>query len=140
MPLEAVSRRLCGASYVLFGFGDRRYLMTRDQGSCTGVAALWAGPELIRVTGLTAPQAAAVGADHTTRITATEAQARAAEEFIWGSMRQGDNPAEPVATGAYDGSVYCAARSTQRCPRAMVRRRGAERVNGNMPPCVADRR
>lgn len=109
-PLAAVNARLPGVRYVLFGFGDRRYLMTRDQGSCTGLAALWPGPGLILVTGLATTPALAFSERQVIRIEVTAAQELAAEAFVWRSMAGGDAPVEPVATGPYDGSVYFSAR------------------------------
>ncbi len=109
-PLAVVNARLPGARFVLFGFGDRRYLMTRDQGSCTGLAALWPGPGLILVTGLATTPALAFSERQVIRIEVTAAGELAAEEFVWRSMAEGDAPVEPVATGPYDGSVYFGAR------------------------------
>ena len=107
-PLDAVSRLQPGESYVLFGFGDRRYLLTQDQSSCSGLLALWPGPGLILVSGLAAPPEPAFSQDQTIRIKVTNAQARAAEAFIRASMSQGEKAVEPVATGPYDGTVYYA--------------------------------
>ena len=108
-PRDAVSRLQPGTSDVLSGFGDRPYLMTRDQSSCSGLLALWPGPGRILVSGLAAPPESAFRQDRTTRIKLANAQARAAETFIWASMSQGEKAVEPVATRPHDGSVYYAA-------------------------------
>lgn len=105
-PLAATRTALPGATYILFGFGDRRYLMTRDENTCTGLAALWPGPGLLLVTGLPAPPAVAFSEKQSVRIRVTAAQARAAQAFIWAAIATHDGKAEPLASGPYDGSVY----------------------------------
>jgi len=53
-PLRALNTEFAGARYLIFGFGDRHYLMARNYQSFELLAALWPGPGLMLVTGLTA--------------------------------------------------------------------------------------
>ena len=109
--LAGIAAHWPGATSVLFGFGDQRYLMSRDAGSSSGLAALWPGPGLILVTALRGEMANAFGKSEVLVLPATAAQARRAEDFIWGSLlaRNQTGGVKPVAAGPYDGSVYYAA-------------------------------
>jgi hypothetical protein len=104
--LAEVAKAIPGAKYVLFGFGDRRYLLSRDEGSCSGVAALWPGAGLVLLTGLTTPPAMAFHHGDAVSIAVTAAGARTAQDFIWRTLRHTDAPIRPLAKGPYDGSFY----------------------------------
>ena len=58
-PLASLRADLPQAAYLLFGFGDRHYLLDQDRGPGGILVALWPGPGLMLATGLTnSPQAA----------------------------------------------------------------------------------
>lgn len=101
-PLRAISDAVPQARYLEFGFGDRHYLMTRDHGTTTLLAAVWPGASLILMTALKATPQEAFGAEHVVVLHVRAAQAASVQNFIWGSMTA---PA-PVADGPYPGSVF----------------------------------
>jgi hypothetical protein len=117
-PLRVVLQDLPGATSLFFGFGDRRYLMSRHRYAAT-LAALWPGAGLILVTGLRASPAEGFGAVHVIQLRVSREASRRAQQFIWGSLqgvgsRRADSrhadsghAAQPAAIpGPYDGSVY----------------------------------
>jgi hypothetical protein len=120
-PLAALRESLPGARYLLFGFGDRHYLLDQDRGAAGMLAALWPGAGVLLVTGLSASAQDAFGAQHVIEIRVSPSQAAAAQQFVWQSLArqslaaQGDmqrDTATPLRSGPYDGSLYYA--STQR--------------------------
>ena len=104
--LAGLGSPLPGARYVLFGFGDRRYLVTHDESSCSAVAALWPGAAVVLVSGLTATPDAAFSPKQVLRLAVSKSQARAAQDFIWQSIHAAYGPTTPLATGPYPGSAY----------------------------------
>jgi len=110
--LASVAHRWPVASYLLFGFGDRRYLMSRDTGSCSGLAALWPGPGLILVTAIQGDLAGAFDDSEVLALPVESEQELRAQAYIRHSLRARDEQIlEPVAVGPYDGSAYYAATS-----------------------------
>ncbi len=107
-PLAQVLAEFPGARYLVFGFGDRRYLLRHGEESAA-LAALWPGPGLILVTGLSAAPAAAFGAAHVIRIPVTPTQARGAQTFVWNAIIKTGGSLEVYAPGPYAGSLYFAA-------------------------------
>ena len=108
--LASIANQWPGASYVLFGFGDRRYLMSRDEGSCSGLAALWPGPGLILVSAIRGDLAQAFGGSEVLVLPVDAAQEIRAQSYVRASMlARGGHALEPVAVGPYDGSSYYAA-------------------------------
>ena len=104
--LAEVAKAVPGARYVLFGFGDRRYMLSRDEGSCSAVAALWPGAGLVLLTGLATTPAAAFRGSDAQSIPITADGARAAQDFIWNTLRHTAAPVRPLADGPYPGSYY----------------------------------
>jgi len=111
--LAQLGQDLPGARYLIFGFGDRHYVLARDKNFGGMVAALWPGPGLILATGLTAAPERAFGPDQVTRLAVTRAQSEAAAAFVRRSLSTaaGDRP-RPYASGPYGGSLFYASSST----------------------------
>jgi hypothetical protein len=105
--LGAIKTQFTTAKYLFFGFGDRRYLLTRNQSGPVLLRALWPGPALILVTAIANTPALAFGRTQVLMIELSATQARTMQAFIRSSMPDGD-PA-PVAAGPYEGSEYYAA-------------------------------
>ncbi len=105
-PLAAISPDFPSVRYLVFGFGDRRYLMAGDHGLFAKIAALWPGAALVLVTGLTATPAAAFGQSQVVRLEATAQQLRLLQMFIVESLTD----SQPTARGPYEGSLYFEAR------------------------------
>jgi hypothetical protein len=121
-PLASVSGNFPAVRYLVFGFGDRHYLLAADHGFFSETAALWPGPGLILVTGLASTPAAAFGNTQVIRLESTEAQLRLLQSFIFDALADSlssvpgvpDSPlnaaAIPIAPGPYAGSWYFAAK------------------------------
>lgn len=112
-PLAALRAEFAGTQFLLFGFGDRHYLLDEDRGLRGALAALWPGPGLILVTGLATTLQAAFGEDNVIEIPVTAAQLRSVQDFVWRSLSRGDSasddsPIAPLHAGPYEGSLYYA--------------------------------
>jgi hypothetical protein len=108
-PLASLRADFPAAGYLLFGFGDRHYLLAQDRGFGGMLAALWPGPGLMLVTGLTTTTQAAFGNDNVIEIPVTAAQARNAQAFVWQSLAAENGAVKPLQPGPYDASLYYAA-------------------------------
>lgn len=105
-PLDALEAGFPGVRYLIFGFGDRRYLMSKHRTPAM-LGALWPGKGLILVTALAAGPAHAFGGAHVIALQVSPEQSAAAEKFIWDSLVNGVE----VAPGPYEGSAYFNARA-----------------------------
>jgi uncharacterized protein (TIGR02117 family) len=111
-PLTSLAGDYPTARYLEFGFGDRHYLMTRDHGPSTLLAALWPGPGLVLMTALTGTPQQAFGADNVVMLPVTPSQSRQIQAFIWETVSMTSSQTgsvKPIATGPYEGSVFFAA-------------------------------
>jgi hypothetical protein len=106
LPLSSVLTALPGARYVVFGFGDRRYLLAPHKTVFRLLGALWPAPGLILATGLTASPEAAFGAEHVLPLHVSAAEAHAAADLVWRSMATAGGATIPVAPGPYPGSFF----------------------------------
>jgi hypothetical protein len=108
-PLAGIRTQLGGARYLIFGFGDRHYLIDHG-GSTKGLlGAVWPGSGVVLVTGLDATPEAAFGVTEVIRLTLSATQARRLEVFVWGTLATGVDAASVLGAGPYDGSYYYAA-------------------------------
>lgn len=108
-PLRVVRAELPQARYLLFGFGDRRYLTARSDRFDALLAALRPGAALILLTGLTDTPQDAFGT-RAVRVVPLEArQMQAAQAFIWRTLVHARDRPTPVQAGPYGGSEYLAA-------------------------------
>ena len=108
-PLASLRKDFPNSRYLLFGFGDRHYLLDKDRGFGGMLAALWPGAGLILVTGLDDSMQAAFGEDNVIEIPVTEAQARLAQQFVWQSLSADRGSVAALRAGPYEGSLYYAA-------------------------------
>jgi hypothetical protein len=108
-PLKSLTSRFPSARYLVFGFGDRHYLMNKDRGPPETFAALWPGKAVVLVTGLTASPMEAFGAGQVIALNVTVVQARAAEAFVWNSLSRQNQNVDPDTAGPYQGSLYFSA-------------------------------
>jgi uncharacterized protein (TIGR02117 family) len=105
-PLATLRPALPEAHYLLFGFGDKHYLLNHG-GSLDGlIGAVWPGQGLVLVTGLEGRPEQAFGAGGVTRLTVSAAQERRLEDFVWSTLASRDGIASPLAPGPYSGSLY----------------------------------
>jgi hypothetical protein len=92
---------------LFFGFGDRRYLLTKSRNAPLLVRALWPGPALILVTAIDGPPTVAFGDSQVIRIELSPAQAHAMQAFIRASMV--GSQLTPLGPGPYAESAFYAA-------------------------------
>ncbi|HEX4241957.1 MAG TPA: DUF2459 domain-containing protein [Steroidobacteraceae bacterium] len=101
--LAPVGARFPGVQYLLFGFGDERYLMAAHHGSPPVLSgALWPGPGLILVTALQATPADAFGSSHVIAIDVSRDELAGAQRFARDAMLG----TAPYAAGPYAGSLF----------------------------------
>jgi uncharacterized protein (TIGR02117 family) len=108
-PLASLRTDFPGVRYLLFGFGDRHYLLDRDRGFSGALAALWPGAGLMLVTGLTATAQTAFGDNNVIEIRVSSAQTRELQQFVWRSLTRDGGGVTPLHLGPYQGSLYYAA-------------------------------
>jgi uncharacterized protein (TIGR02117 family) len=109
LPLAGLREDFPGVAYLQFGFGDRRYLMSRHHGAGMMLSALWPGAGLILLTALKATPQQAFGASQVIELAVTGEQSHDLQRFIWQSLSSDSAPIKPVAAGPYEGSEFYAA-------------------------------
>jgi hypothetical protein len=107
-PLAMLAAEFPGARTLLFGFGDRHYLLDQDRGVGGMLAALWPGAGVMLVTGLGASAQDAFGEGHVIELQVSVSQAAAAQRFVWQSLTAKKDAVTPLRVGPYDGSLYYA--------------------------------
>jgi hypothetical protein len=105
-PLAAVRSQLPAAHYLLFGFGDQHYLVNHGPSLGSLAGAIWPGPGLVLVTGLTGTPEHAFGAEGVIRLLLTADQARRLEEFVLKTLAATNGVPKVLATGPYAESYY----------------------------------
>jgi len=109
-PVAALLADFPGARYLMFGFGDRRYLLHRQHGGAELLSALWPGPGLLLVTGLSQTPAMAFGKDSVLALELDRQQLQGVEAFVAQSLstraRSAQFEAQVEAEGPYSGSLY----------------------------------
>lgn len=105
-PLAALRADFPASRYLVFGFGDRHYLLDQDRGVGGMLAALWPGPGLILATGLISTMQAAFGEGNVIEIPVTAAQLRSAQDFVWSSLAAEHEAVAPLHAGPYEGSIF----------------------------------
>ncbi len=112
-PLADLERDFPGARFLVFGFGERAYLMARDGGSSEMPGALLPSKSAIRMTALRAPPAAVFGAKNTVTLHLSRQGVDRIAALIWqGMQKQPDGTARRLAGGPDDASVLYAATET----------------------------
>jgi len=110
--LQPVSAAFPGSRYLLFGFGNRHYLLRRDAVSMA--AAFWPGPGLMMVMSLESAQPEdAFGTENVVRLALTPQQMSSLQSFIARSFAAHAGAPVRVAPGPFEGSAFY--QSVQRC-------------------------
>ncbi len=104
-PLASLRAPLPNARYLLFGFGDKHYLLTQGRSFDRLLGAVWPGEGLVLLTGIEATPEEAFGAREVMRLTVSVTQALEMEEFVWKTLAQ-NGVATVLAPGPYPGSFY----------------------------------
>ena len=105
-PLATLRAALPEAHYLLFGFGDKHYLLSRANSFEGMVGAIWPGEGLVLMTGVAGMPEQAFGVAGVTRLRVSAAQAEKLEEFVWNTLVTHDGIATALAPGPYDESLY----------------------------------
>jgi hypothetical protein len=108
-PLATLRDDFPGVAYLVFGFGDRRYLLSQQHSAGNMLAALWPGPGLLLLTLLRATPQQAFGSANVLPIAITMQQSRDLQRFVWQTLSKDTSPVQPLAVGPYAGSVFYAA-------------------------------
>jgi hypothetical protein len=106
LPLASLIDTYPDAQYLLFGFGDRQYLVSKGPKSVRLLKALWPGPGIVLVTGLRATPQAAFGDANVVGVKMTVTQARHMQAFVWSSLETHAATVTPMMIGPYPGSLY----------------------------------
>lgn len=105
-PLRSIASDLPTARFILFGFGDMHYLMSRTHNAATMAAALWPGRGIMLVTGLEDTPQRGFGADHVIELDLADDEAHALQDFVWNSFVTGAGAAQIYRSGPYENSLY----------------------------------
>ncbi|HTV80068.1 MAG TPA: DUF2459 domain-containing protein [Steroidobacteraceae bacterium] len=108
-PLAATRSAFPAARYVLFGFGDRHYLLTHGRKFAALFGAIWPGRAVVLVTTLEASPEAAFGDQHVIRLMVPPEQQERLQAFIWKSVESSAGSPQSLGPGPYAGSAYYAA-------------------------------
>jgi Protein of unknown function (DUF2459) len=106
-PLDAVGAAFPGARYLLFGFGDRGYVL-RGQRVGNMLAALIPAPGVVLATGLSTTPQVAFSADQVIEFRVDDSRARSLQAFVWQALNAGHAGLTPLGLGPYGGSVFYA--------------------------------
>ncbi len=114
LPIGEISGQLTvleqpfpGLRVLTIGFGDRRFLLTRDRSPLAMLAALLPGRAALLITALRTEPEAAFGATHVVRLHVTEAELARLRERLWREFEHtaADRPVL-LADGPYPGSLF----------------------------------
>lgn len=108
-PLASVLRFFPGAKSLVFGFGDRHYVLSKDKNFLEMVAAMFPGKGLILATGLSVAPQGAFGDDQVVSFTVTASQGDAVQAFVWSALQHdASGVVQAFAPGPYTGALYFA--------------------------------
>ena len=105
-PLASLRAALPNARYLLFGFGDKHYLLTGGRSFDRLLGAVWPGEGLVLLTGIEATPEEAFGAGEVMRLTVSVTQELELQEFVWNTLATESGVATALAPGPYSGSFY----------------------------------
>jgi Protein of unknown function (DUF2459) len=103
--LAVLAATFPGASHLVIGFGDERYLIGRAPHALSGIAALWPGRGLMLVTGLRADPGRAFGASRVIELQVSPTGMESAQRQVARAFANGTTAAVR-ANGPYEGSVF----------------------------------
>jgi Protein of unknown function (DUF2459) len=112
-PVGSVVQEFPGARFLVFGFGDHAYYMSRDETFFGTLAALFPGPGVILVTALRASPADAFGADHVVTLRLSCAELESLSSFLRRALASSaDGAMQRLGDGPYPGSMFYASRES----------------------------
>jgi uncharacterized protein (TIGR02117 family) len=112
-PLASIERAFPGVRYLVFGFGERAFLLSRRTDLLTMIRALFPSPAAMLVTALRVSPVAAFEPTHVIAVPLSPASFDRLNSFIWSYLaRDSNGPPRPIAEGPYPGSLFYAAAGT----------------------------
>ena len=112
-PLAGLEQQFPGVRYLVFGFGERGYLLSRDKDLGHMLLALFPGPGAMLVTALRSPPSAAFGASHVIALRLSHAGIDRVSGFLWRYLKTDARGApQVIADGPYPGSLFYASAGT----------------------------
>jgi uncharacterized protein (TIGR02117 family) len=113
MPLAILQQDFPGARVLVFGFGERNYLMAHDAGSAEMLTALFPSKSAILMTALRTSPEEAFTAEQVVTLHVTQQSVDRIAMRIWQTIeKQPDASVRPLAEGPYPGSVFYGATET----------------------------
>jgi uncharacterized protein (TIGR02117 family) len=112
-PLSTVEQPFPGVRYLVFGFGERAYLLHREKDLGHMLRALFPGPGAMLVTALSAPPSAAFGPSHVIVLRVSQEAVDRASAFLWRYFKtDARGMPQVIADGPYPGSLFYASAGT----------------------------
>jgi uncharacterized protein (TIGR02117 family) len=112
-PLAGLEGEFPGVRFMVFGFGERNYLLRRTAGSGEMLTALFPSKSAILVTALEAPPTEAFADEQVVTLRLTQAGVDRVAELIWQALEKtADGSALRLADGPYPGSLFYASSET----------------------------
>jgi hypothetical protein len=112
-PLADLERDFPGIRFMVFGFGERNYLMTHGNGSGEMLTTLFPSKGAILMTALRAPPTEAFSDEQVVTLRLTQNGVVTLSELIWQALEKTPvGAAQRLADGPYAGSVFYASGET----------------------------
>ncbi|MDR3416751.1 MAG: DUF2459 domain-containing protein [Nevskia sp.] len=112
-PVATLGPAFPGARYLIFGFGDRQYMLATHRNLGHLLLAPLPGAGILLITGLRDAPAEVYGAEHVQALSLGPAQLAALDAFLWQSLEpDGDGTVHPYMQGNYAGNVYYSSSKT----------------------------
>ena len=112
-PLAVLARDFPGVQFLVFGFGERAYLMDRHGGSGDALGALFPSKSAILMTALRAPPTDAFADQQVVTLRSTQGGVDRIATMIWQALdKTADGSVIRLADGPYVGSAFYASHET----------------------------
>jgi uncharacterized protein (TIGR02117 family) len=112
-PLAELKKDFPDARYLVFGFGDRQYMLATHKNLLHALLAPLPGAGIMLVSGIRGTPAEVYGADHLAALPLRPAQLDAVADFIWASLQlDASGAVSPYLQGTYAGNIYYASSKT----------------------------
>lgn len=112
-PLAHIAQGFPGARFLLFGFGDRLFYLSRKESFLQTATAMFPGPGVVLVTALKTSPAQAFGADHTVALPVSCDEFDTITAFLARTLAtKADGSPQALGAGPYPGSAFYASDET----------------------------
>lgn len=112
-PLAGLAKSYPGTRFLVFGFGDRDYYMSRETTLGQTFSAMFPGPGVLLVTALSRPPEEAFGRDQVVRLTVSPVGFDKIVAFLWQAFdTTGGTAPLRLGDGPYPGSTFYASSQT----------------------------